>query len=550
MDNRECQQCHNIACSACLQQWLQRDRSCPTCKASVHVEDEHFKHNVPVERMADRTPVDCPFACDQSGTIARGDLSAHTERYCPMRPIPCDMQKFGCQWSGVMSHLEDHMQQECRLWPAREALQSLEQEVDKWRTNAHASYEREDNLRKQFLKQQQQQPTASTSTYGDHHHHQMQQKMKELQYWRDVSNVWLDAHDVDHWRRMMSVHLNARQYGDALVAMILLWRELGISPSSAHNDTKSELFHGIKRVLEEDMKRTTSNARGRRRREQQSSGSVDNLLSSTDKWLSNLINVGSENVDDSVTVVTVDHDWMRVLLLCRGLLRDIGLHDPHRAEQDFRRLCTENDSIQIMTRKTRALVALAHFSLGRILYNRRQMNDAERILSKAIALDHGLSMAYNSRAALYRAQMKNQEALNDFNRAIEINPHNYRALNNRGMLLKTLHQYDAALRDFNTVISINASHISAYKNRALLYDDHYHQFERALADYDTVLHHNPSDAEVQQRRNALLARVGPQYCPPPMSQQFRQQQQQQQRSGRQGESRRRREGSDIKCNQQ
>ena len=62
-------------CQQCIQDWLQRERSCPTCRQRLNIEDLTPMTERIILDMLDELPVRCPF-CQQNG-LERGTLGRH-----------------------------------------------------------------------------------------------------------------------------------------------------------------------------------------------------------------------------------------------------------------------------------------------------------------------------------------------------------------------------------------------------------------------------------------------------------------------------------------
>jgi tetratricopeptide (TPR) repeat protein len=60
----------------------------------------------------------------------------------------------------------------------------------------------------------------------------------------------------------------------------------------------------------------------------------------------------------------------------------------------------------------------------------------------------------------------NEQALADFNKAIELDGRYLKGYNNRGLLYKKLNEMEKALNDFNRCIEIDGNDAEAYGRRA------------------------------------------------------------------------------------
>jgi tetratricopeptide (TPR) repeat protein len=76
---------------------------------------------------------------------------------------------------------------------------------------------------------------------------------------------------------------------------------------------------------------------------------------------------------------------------------------------------------------------------------------------------------YNSRGIAYAEKGQYDQAIYDFNRAVELNPNDSKAYNNRGRVYRLKGQYDQAISDFNKAIEMSPLDAEAYNNLAWLY---------------------------------------------------------------------------------
>jgi tetratricopeptide (TPR) repeat protein len=73
--------------------------------------------------------------------------------------------------------------------------------------------------------------------------------------------------------------------------------------------------------------------------------------------------------------------------------------------------------------------------------------------------------SYYNRALIYDKKGQYDQAIADYNKAIEINPGDAMAYHNRALIYDKKGQYDQAIADYNKTIKINPRFILAYKNR-------------------------------------------------------------------------------------
>lgn len=85
------------------------------------------------------------------------------------------------------------------------------------------------------------------------------------------------------------------------------------------------------------------------------------------------------------------------------------------------------------------------------------------------------------------------EAIADFTRAIEINPHYVDAYNWRGMTYESDKSgYDSAIADFTRAIEIDPQYVNAYINRGTVYDSK-GEYDKAIADFTRAIEIEPNN---------------------------------------------------------
>ena len=91
--------------------------------------------------------------------------------------------------------------------------------------------------------------------------------------------------------------------------------------------------------------------------------------------------------------------------------------------------------------------------------------------------------AYNNRGNAYFIEGQYDQAISDYNKALEINPRNANAYSNRGNVYYHKGQYDQAISDYNKALEINPRFAKAYSNRASAYKS-IGQYDKAWEDVD------------------------------------------------------------------
>src|SRR5436305_5625518 len=126
-----------------------------------------------------------------------------------------------------------------------------------------------------------------------------------------------------------------------------------------------------------------------------------------------------------------------------------------------------------------------------------------------------LSSALQQRASIYMNENKFPEAIADYSEALKIKPDDPNIFERRAYAEMQLRDYDKALRDYNQAIKLSPEEPKYYQVRAFIYQTK-GDFKAALADVDKTLQLDPSNADAQQRKKFLEAKLHGTPTPVPM----------------------------------
>ncbi|MDO8446235.1 MAG: tetratricopeptide repeat protein [Deltaproteobacteria bacterium] len=98
---------------------------------------------------------------------------------------------------------------------------------------------------------------------------------------------------------------------------------------------------------------------------------------------------------------------------------------------------------------------------------------------------HTATIAYYNRGNAYAEINSYSQAIEDYNKAIELDPKHFKAYTNRGNAYYMLGNYHRAIDDYTRAIGINPSHTRAYSNRGNSYSK-LGDYEKATKDYSKV----------------------------------------------------------------
>ncbi|MGA2782943.1 MAG: tetratricopeptide repeat protein, partial [Smithella sp.] len=119
--------------------------------------------------------------------------------------------------------------------------------------------------------------------------------------------------------------------------------------------------------------------------------------------------------------------------------------------------------------------------------------------SRAIEINPGFAAAYNNRSDVYAGLGNYRQAIEDLNRVIEFNPGFAAAYNKRGNAYNGLGNYRQAIEDCSRAIEIEPAYAEAYNNRGNAYDG-LGNHKQAIEDYDRAIEIKPRYAELYYNR--------------------------------------------------
>ena len=126
--------------------------------------------------------------------------------------------------------------------------------------------------------------------------------------------------------------------------------------------------------------------------------------------------------------------------------------------------------------------------------------------NKAIELNPNYFEAYSNRGLAYSYLGQKERAIQDYNKAIQINPNYFEAYNNRGFAYSELGQYEQAIQDFDKALEFK-QHEFIYNGRGAAYAN-LGQHERAIDDFNKAIELNPNFAEFYYFRGLCYQELG------------------------------------------
>ena len=133
--------------------------------------------------------------------------------------------------------------------------------------------------------------------------------------------------------------------------------------------------------------------------------------------------------------------------------------------------------------------------------------EAIKDYDKAIELNPNNANVYSNRGNAKNRLGRYEEALKDLNNAIELNPHLFQAYNNRGATKGKIGHYEEAIQDFDKAIDLKPDYVNAYNNRGNAKDE-LGRHEEAIKDYDKAIDLKPDHADAYNNRGSAKYKLG------------------------------------------
>jgi len=113
----------------------------------------------------------------------------------------------------------------------------------------------------------------------------------------------------------------------------------------------------------------------------------------------------------------------------------------------------------------RQVRAAAYFARGRTLYEQGEYDQAIEQFTKAIQIDPKDAQAHYQRGLSFVAQNEYEDAIVDYNNALQLNPKFHLAYYHRGIAHQLLGQHDKAIADYTRTLKLEPRMAVAYRHR-------------------------------------------------------------------------------------
>lgn len=157
-------------------------------------------------------------------------------------------------------------------------------------------------------------------------------------------------------------------------------------------------------------------------------------------------------------------------------------------------------------------------TLAQELIQKRDLNTAAQLLNEAILANPKLVDAYTARASLLADAKLYVRAIQDMDAVIELQPENPKFLNTRGYFHLLLQNNDAAMEDFNKAIALDPKYAQPLNNRGLvrISQGGFHkqsgeldkvdgEFAKAVHEFNAALRIDPQYVDAHNNRGFALS---------------------------------------------
>lgn len=143
--------------------------------------------------------------------------------------------------------------------------------------------------------------------------------------------------------------------------------------------------------------------------------------------------------------------------------------------------------------------ALSYLKRGVAYYYLKRFDEAIQDFNMALDLDDKLVIVYNLRAETYRNLNNLQKAIEDYDKILELDDKVVDVYHNRGVAYYDLNEFDKAIENFDSVLRIDNTYFRAYYMRGNTYIK-LNNFEKAVENYNKVLAFDDKVADAYHNR--------------------------------------------------
>lgn len=145
--------------------------------------------------------------------------------------------------------------------------------------------------------------------------------------------------------------------------------------------------------------------------------------------------------------------------------------------------------------------ATAFYNLGIAYWALGEKQKSLDNYSKAIQVDPKNFESYYARGVCFHFLNDPDKAISDYSKTIELNPSYEKAYYSRGLLFGAKRMWEDAIRDYSKGIELNPNNFNFYNNRGLAYGN-LGQWDKAIMDLNKVIELDPQNKSAYSYRDA------------------------------------------------
>ncbi len=185
-----------------------------------------------------------------------------------------------------------------------------------------------------------------------------------------------------------------------------------------------------------------------------------------------------------------------------GMLTGAGRDSANTQIQDWGKLLQDGIHDEDLTQYLSNLIADAHLDNATLVIALEERGENHRLndryeealadFNRAIELNPKRAWPISRRAETYRLMGRHEEALADFNRAVELDPENGWVIASRGETYQAMGRHEEALADFNRAVELDPDGTWLVTSRGRAYRS-MGRYDEALADFNRAIELDPEN---------------------------------------------------------
>jgi len=144
-------------------------------------------------------------------------------------------------------------------------------------------------------------------------------------------------------------------------------------------------------------------------------------------------------------------------------------------------------------------VSIAYTNLGSVYQKMGQFDKAMENFDKAITLDPNDNLAYINRGVIFDKAGQFDKAIESYGKAVQSNPGDYKAYFNRGLLFDRMGNIPEAIEDFQRATRLNANDPRVHNNLGILYSKA-RMYDRSIAALNNAIALEPGNPVTYNNR--------------------------------------------------